>query len=185
MERFFGWFGASGRALPMLAVIGILLTWHIARRDPWRLDIRTILLMGAEAVLLALPLMALNLAMIHWSSLSVRTDYWGDLCVAMLGAGIYEELVFRLIGLTVLSIILIDLIRMPKNWAALSMVLASGILFAAYHNLGSEQFEWRMFAFRTIAGVYFGGLFLTRGFGITAGTHAAYDLILVAMLWLH
>src|SRR4051794_24152871 len=33
MQDFFQLFGASGRHLPALAVVGILLAWHIARRD--------------------------------------------------------------------------------------------------------------------------------------------------------
>jgi hypothetical protein len=33
--------------------------------------------------------------------------------------------------------------------------------------------------FRTIAGLFFSALYLTRGFGITAWTHALYDVFLV------
>jgi hypothetical protein len=33
------------------------------------------------------------------------------------------------------------------------------------------------FGFRAVAGVYFAVLFAIRGFGITAGTHAFYDII--------
>ena len=32
------------------------------------------------------------------------------------------------------------------------------------------------FVFRTLAGLAFSGLYLTRGFGITAWTHALYDV---------
>jgi hypothetical protein len=38
-------------------------------------------------------------------------------------------------------------------------------------------FNWTEFVFRTIAGVYFAILFAIRGFAITAGTHAFYDII--------
>ena len=40
-----------------------------------------------------------------------------------------------------------------------------------------DLFDWAKFTFRTIAGVYFAALFAIRGFGITAGTHAFYDII--------
>jgi hypothetical protein len=33
------------------------------------------------------------------------------------------------------------------------------------------------FVFRATAGVFFAGLFVVRGFGITVGSHAAYDLL--------
>jgi hypothetical protein len=45
--------------------------------------------------------------------------------------------------------------------------------------LGYESFHWRTFAFRTVAGVYFGILFLARGFGITAASHAFYDVLIL------
>jgi hypothetical protein len=47
--------------------------------------------------------------------------------------------------------------------------------------LGSEAFYWRIFVFRMVAGVYFAAVFLFRGFGLTAGSHMAYDLM-VALL---
>src|SRR5436305_10442971 len=43
MQQFFNLFGVTGRYLPALAVAAILLTWHIARRDPWRVDAGTLL----------------------------------------------------------------------------------------------------------------------------------------------
>ena len=65
--------------------------------------------------------------------------------------------------------------------AYLVMVATSAVLFSLYHYLGPESFHWQSFVFRTLAGIYFGCLFLTRGFGVTAGSHATYD-ILVAIL---
>jgi len=41
----------------------------------------------------------------------------------------------------------------------------------------SAPFHWTEFGFRTMAGIYFAVLFAIRGFGITAGTHAFYDII--------
>jgi hypothetical protein len=63
----------------------------------------------------------------------------------------------------------------------LLLVVLSASLFSAYHYLGSETFHWRIFVFRMAAGVYFAAIFLFRGFGLTAGSHIAYDL-LVALL---
>ena len=44
-----------------------------------------------------------------------------------------------------------------------------------------DAFDLTSFLFRFSAGVFFGALFLARGFGVAAGTHAFYD-ILVSML---
>ena len=41
-----------------------------------------------------------------------------------------------------------------------------------------DHLELASFAFRAIAGVLFSGLYLLRGFGITAWTHALYDVFL-------
>ena len=60
-------------------------------------------------------------------------------------------------------------------------VAAASVLFAAYHYLGNETFQLRSFVFRTIAGVYFGIIFLVRGFGVTAGSHACYDIFATSL----
>lgn len=173
--------------LPMFALVGILLCWHIARRDPWKLDIRTMPLMAVETMLLSLPLLVLRAAIVgRGASLGVRlpSGDWAEMAVSSIGAGIYEELVFRLFGMTVLYLVLVDLLRLPKGWSSLLMVLGTAVLFSAYHYLGAEAFQWRSFTFRTVAGIYFAVLFLTRGFGITSGVHIFYDLIISAAIWL-
>jgi membrane protease YdiL (CAAX protease family) len=80
-----------------------------------------------------------------------------------------------------LSFVFIDLMGMKRGWAGLLMVVSSSLLFSLYHYLGHEQFDLRTFAFRTAAGAYFGAVFIFRGFGITAGAHAAYDIYIVAL----
>ena len=78
-----------------------------------------------------------------------------------------------------------DLMRMSQKKSVILAVLLSAALFSAHHHIiflnghfnQTEAFEWTQFAFRTIAGVYFAVLFTIRGFGITAGTHAFYDII--------
>ena len=104
--------------------------------------------------------------------------------VTGVGAGIYEELVFRLILICVLMVLFQDLIGMSHQNAVVLSVLISAALFSAHHHvvwvdgrLGRAPFCWMEFGFRTIAGVYFAILFAIRGFGITAGTHAFYDII--------
>jgi membrane protease YdiL (CAAX protease family) len=64
----------------------------------------------------------------------------------------------------------------------MSMILGaviSSLLFALAHHVGAngELFDTYCFIFRFIAGVFFSILFIYRGFGITAGSHAAYDIL--------
>jgi hypothetical protein len=56
--------------------------------------------------------------------------------------------------------------------------MLGAILFSAFHYIGplGEPMQLESFVFRTLAGLAFSGLYLTRGFGITAWTHALYDV---------
>ena len=106
--------------------------------------------------------------------------------VTSVGAGIYEELVFRLILICALMVLFQDIAGVDHRNAIILSVLISSALFSAHHHhilfidgqFGrGAAFSWTEFVFRTVAGVYFAGLFAVRGFGITAGTHAFYDII--------
>jgi hypothetical protein len=105
--------------------------------------------------------------------------------VTGVGAGIYEELVFRLILICALMVLFQDVIGLNRQNAIALSVMMSAALFSAHHHIvwidgrlgRSAPFQWSEFGFRTIAGVYFAVLFAIRGFGITAGTHAFYDII--------
>ena len=77
---------------------------------------------------------------------------------------------------------------MPKGRAIPLMVVLSAVSFSLYHYQlpwlfcsGSEQFEWQSFVFRALAGIYFGMIFMWRGFGLTAGAHASYDITIVLL----
>jgi len=84
-----------------------------------------------------------------------------------------------------LMIIIQDVLGLAQTNAIVLSVLISAALFSAHHHivfihgqLGySAAFNWPEFIFRTMAGIYFALLFAFRGFGITAGTHAFYDII--------
>ena len=136
--------------------------------------------MGMESTLLAVPLLLAGQMVIHYlqqitlAGLGLQDR---EMIVTFLGAGIYEELVFRLAGFAVLSLLFRDIFKFEKKLSMLLIVVCSGILFSLYHYLGNEQFAWPSFIFRTFAGIYFGVLLMFRGFGVTAGAHTAYDII--------
>lgn len=180
MQDFFHLFGASGRYLPALAIVGILLAWHIARNDPWKVRPGTLAGMTVEGCFLGLPLLAVGILGLRYLMAPATAD-WRGMIVLSIGAGIYEELVFRLVAFTILHLILVDLLNLPKVWAGATTVLAASILFSLYHYLGGETPSLYNFLFRTFAGVYFGVVFLFRGFGITACSHASYDVCVVAL----
>jgi len=96
-----------------------------------------------------------------------------------LGAGIYEELLFRVLIVGVLA----WLARRVLGWgpvaAGVFATVTGALVFSLFHYIGpyGDQLRLASFAFRAIAGVLFSGLYLTRGFGITAWTHALYDVL--------
>jgi membrane protease YdiL (CAAX protease family) len=182
IQEFFRLFGVTGQFMPALAVVGILLSWHIARNDAWSVSFGTLTGMFVESFALALPLAAVLYAFAHYLPMMAGTGTnWPGLFILSIGAGIYEELVFRLVLVTLLHILLIDVLGMKGFWAGLLIVSVSSMGFAAYHYLGSEPFTMPSFAFRTIAGVYFAAVFLWRGFGVTVGAHAGYDVLIHAV----
>jgi hypothetical protein len=176
MQQFFSLFGVTGKYMPAAAVVSILLACHLVRNDGWSTHLAYLVGMVLESAIYAVPLRALAMAFAHYLPLYPPTDKPTALLVLSVGAGVYEEMLFRFVTYALLSFVLIDVLQLRRRGALLLIVLISSLGFSAYHYLGSEVFEWRSFAFRTLAGIYFGVIFLRRGIGVTAGTHAAYDI---------
>jgi hypothetical protein len=191
--RFFQLFGAAGTILPALAVVAILLGWHVARKDKWEFDPGLYGGMAAESVLWALPIFVIGLALVRHSPMQagvVRATGpealpWQTEVVLSIGAGIYEELLFRLIAIILLNIVLVDIFELKAQTAIPLILILSAVLFAAYHYLGAETFNAGTFLFRTGTGIYLAGIFVYRGFGIAVGAHAIYDLMVVAFTHMH
>jgi len=105
--------------------------------------------------------------------------------VTAVGAGIYEELVFRLILICLLMLLFQNILAFGRRNSIILSVVIAAALFSAHHHIiyingqlcRVAAFSWPQFVFRTIAGIYFAALFAVRGFGITAGTHASYNII--------
>jgi hypothetical protein len=106
----------------------------------------------------------------------------GRRLISYLGAGVYEEVMFRL-ALLPMIVLMFRSLWMPKLWAAGLGVFLTSLAFSVAHYLGpaGESFSLFSFTFRTTAGCFFATVFLTRGFGITVGCHALYD-VLVGLL---
>jgi len=112
----------------------------------------------------------------------VSLGWWTQLTVS-LGAGLYEELLFR--------VLLVSLFawggRRVLGWrpaaASTVAVLLSALVFSAFHYIGpyGDRLELSSFAFRAVAGLFFSALYVLRGFGITAWTHALYDVFLLVL----
>ena len=98
-----------------------------------------------------------------------------------LGAGLYEELLFRVLLVGSLAWAGRRLLGWRPLVAGVWAALIGAVIFSAFHYVGpyGDQLTSYSFVFRTIAGLAFSALFLLRGFGITAWTHALYDAFLL------
>ena len=114
---------------------------------------------------------------------AVQLSYIQKLTLS-LGAGLYEELFFRVL-LVSLLIWIFNKWFGSKSWASYaSAILLSAILFSAAHYSGNmgDPFTMSSFLFRFIFGVILNGIYVWRGFGVTAWTHALYDIIVITFL---
>jgi hypothetical protein len=98
-----------------------------------------------------------------------------------LGAGVYEELLFRVILVSAIAFIAQRVLQWRTAVAATLAVVLSALVFAAFHYIGPYGDPLRLdsFVFRFIGGLAFSTLYVTRGFGVTAWTHSLYDLIVL------
>jgi len=105
---------------------------------------------------------------------------FGTQVMLSLGAGIYEELLFRVILVSGLAFLARRIIGWLPGASNIAGVLLGALIFSAFHYIGPYGDTWSLqsFAFRFVAGLVLNGLYVFRGFGIAAWTHALYDLIL-------
>jgi len=185
-------------------VIIILLALQITSKTPWQVRLGDFIPMTLECIFLGVPLIVLSLllnrndvpaapaaALVGLQAVAepVSRLLMVDI-VTGIGAGIYEELIFRLILICLLMMLFQDALGLQKNNAIFVSVLISALLFSAHHHFffadgrfyGPESgavdpFTTGKFVFRTMAGVYFAALYAVRGFGIAAGTHAFYNIL--------
>lgn len=98
-----------------------------------------------------------------------------------LGAGIYEELLFRVLLVGALAWLGRKLLGWGTGAAGVFATVIGALIFSGFHYVGpyGDPLELPSFTFRALAGLVFSAMYLTRGFGITAWTHALYDVWLM------
>ena len=137
------------------------------------------LLMLAEAFTYSLVLGGVLQSILRLSGLAAGGPGNGALqnFALSLGAGLFEEIIFRVLLLNLLFFLLNYIFKNKVTTAVIS-VLAASFLFSLSHYIGSMADSWELysFMFRWIAGMIFTVLYFIRGFAITAYTHALYDI---------
>lgn len=100
-----------------------------------------------------------------------------------LGAGVYEEFIFRVVLVSGCLFFLRDLLKLNSLVSVILSVLFASFIFSVFHYLGDfgEVFEVKSFLVRFGAGIFLSALYALRGYGITAYTHTFYDLIVIIL----
>ena len=186
MRRLLGTVGLSEPYWVPAGLAVVLAAWSFHRRDDRPRDLVGVIAgMALESVAFALGLWGVSRALgplVEYLglelSLAPATEEALGQIVTFVGAGVYEETLFRL----VLFSALLGGLRWVGAPGPLALPLAAGAsaaLFAVAHHLGpyGEPFDGYSFLFRTVAGVYFAVLYRLRGFGIAVGAHACYDVV--------
>ena len=97
-----------------------------------------------------------------------------------IGAGLYEELVFRviLVGGMFLGF---RKVMADQRKAYLLAAVIGALVFSAVHYMGplGDPFQLPSFTYRVVFGLALNGVFLFRGFAVAAWTHAIYDVLVV------
>lgn len=184
-------FGITQLLAAPAIVVAILLVWSLRRWHERPADKLGICFgMALESALFAFGLWAVSRNFGHLleglgiplSQGTLPTDTLAQF-VTFVGAGVYEEVLFRLILFGGLAMIL-RCAFLPA-WQALPLAaVTAALLFAGAHHVGpyGEPMDPFRFLFRLAAGLYFTMLFWLRGFGIAVGAHAGYD-VLVGVNW--
>lgn len=203
LSSFFEVFGVGGLYLPGLLLVVVLLIWHVLTRDPWRVKFPVPAWMTVESVFWTMPLLVIGQMVFRLfqsppqlvapvlaggvtgsSEATLGALSKPALATIAFGAGLYEELLFRLVGIAVIHAIAADVLRIKDGPAKAIAIFISAAAFALYHDvmLASGGLDPARLAIFTLAGLYFGTIFVLRGFGIVVAVHALYDLAVLVLL---
>jgi hypothetical protein len=101
--------------------------------------------------------------------------------VISLGAGVNEELFFRVCLFGLLAYIGEDLLEMKRWVAVTTAIIVSSAAFSLAHYLGQAPFDGTTFIYRFLAGIIFSIIYRFRSFAIAVYTHTLYDVFVLVL----
>lgn len=174
-------YAAAGSRIAYIAIYAIaaaVFLWWIHRTHRGKaLRVEVVGPMILESAIYALTLGAVvTLIVDRWLGLGISVPS----VIAALGAGVHEELVFRLAAIAGLLALLLPVCA-PRV-AVVMAILISSVAFAAAHHLGpyGEPWSQHAFAFRCVAGCVFASVYWFRSLAHAVYAHVMYDLLVAA-----
>eukprot|EP00913_Durusdinium_trenchii_P006054 g5666.t1 len=194
--RFYHALGAYGLHLPAIALVTVLLLQHVLSHASWRVRWMVPPAMVVECAVWTAPLLVLALLfgpqaaaqLTHSEPAPQATQLqdwsWQARMTIAIGAGLYEELLFRMLLIAIVHMLVTDFLRLGNWIGAIAALGVSAVAFAFYHDVwtdsgGLDVVRWSFFA---LSGVYFAGVYLLRGFGIVVGLHVFYDVLALLVI---
>jgi hypothetical protein len=182
--------------LSALVLLACFAVWRSREKDRPPFEARYVAWAFAEAAAWAFVLFLCSMA--FFSGIlradNVRASMGGGVASIMTeivfnaGAGVYEELVFRVFLVLVLSQLFIRIAHFDRLQGGVAAALGAAVIFSLMHfgarpgadPWGGDRFV-ALFVFRWLAGIFFSLLFYFRSFGMAVATHALYDTMVTAM----
>jgi len=183
---FLRFFGATADFLPPLFVVLVLTLQQLARKSPWRVRPKVLAGIVGESILWTIPLIGISQLTGRLTASPAAMEWLGSshtfhLVVAAIGAGVYEEFLFRLALISLVVLVLADIFELNRRYVTPGAIVGGALLFSLCH-FTPEQWrslsdaDWPKSVFLCVAGVLWGCLYVYRGFGIAAGAHVVWDL---------
>ncbi len=167
----------------LVVVFSFCSLFYIERKN--RFNCRIFLPMFLESTIYALLLgygvMFLVYRFLPLASMGLGTQSLAGGIIISIGAGIYEEIFFRLLLLGGLCFAFIKVGKLSTFVGTSLGIVLSAAVFSAMHYIGatSDSFSTHSFLFRYMAGIILAVIFALRGLGIVVYTHAIYDVLVV------
>lgn len=189
LRYFFGMFGAYGFyafAISLFVIILFVLWLEYTREGDFQLQPRFIGGMALEGSIYGALLFILisRFAAIELQTGTLLQVSVFQQVILALGAGIYEEFVFRVLIISGVTLLLVNVAGW-RRWGALIVAsLVSAFVFSSFHYIGyyGDVFQMRSFLLRAFAGVILSAMYILRGFGVTVYAHIVYDLIIILFI---
>ena len=180
LKQLLGLVGVYGLInVSLVMFVGLLFAiWYNRHQVSGSVQIRYFALMFGESIVYALGLGMVVSWVVRTVLLASGTGNLQTQIIISLGAGVYEELVFRVLLVSGLYLFMHRMIGLRNASAYVISAVSAALIFSGFHYIGPLGDAWTLhsFLFRFVAGLVLSGLYILRGYGITAYTHALYDL---------
>lgn len=183
IRQFFAMFGIYGFYLVGFVILLVLFLIYLFQRKERKLsnlNKQFFLLMLMESMFYATLLNLVLNKLLIIPLMNIENLNTREIIAMSIGAGVYEELVFRIIFLQAIVIVSQHLLRFSKVTAMILGIILSSLIFSGFHYIGptGDAMNIISFTFRFIAGVILATIYMLRGYGIAVYSHALYDLLL-------